>query len=50
MSIDTLTEFGVVVNEFDSTDTYEVSPSQLQRAETLRRGTKRVDRGPTRRR
>ena len=36
-SIGTLTEFGVVVDEFDSTDTIEVSPSQLQRAETLTR-------------
>ena len=34
-SIDTLTEFGVVVDKIDSTDTVEVSPSQLQRAETL---------------
>ena len=34
-SIDTLTEFGVVVEKFDSTDTIEVSPSQLQRAEAL---------------
>ena len=36
-SIGTLTEFGVVVDEFDSTDTIEVSPFQLQRAETLTR-------------
>jgi hypothetical protein len=36
-SIGTLTEFGVVVDEFDSTDTIEVSPSQLLRAETLTR-------------
>lgn len=36
-SIDTLTEFGVVVEKFDSTDTIEVSPSQLQRAEALER-------------
>jgi hypothetical protein len=36
-SIDTLTEVGVVVEKFDSTDTIEVSPSQLQRAETLAR-------------
>ena len=48
-SIDTLTEFGVVVEKFDSTDIIEVSPSQLQRAEALARRTKRVDRGPTRR-
>jgi hypothetical protein len=36
-SIDTLTEFGVMVEKFDSTDTIEVSPSQLQRAEALAR-------------
>jgi hypothetical protein len=36
-SIGTLTEYGVVVDEIDSTDTVEVSPSLLQRAETLSR-------------
>jgi hypothetical protein len=36
-SIDTLTEYGVVVEKFDSTDTIEVPPSQLQRAEALAR-------------
>jgi hypothetical protein len=36
-SIDTLTEVGVVVEEFDSIDTIELLPSQLQRAEALAR-------------
>jgi hypothetical protein len=50
-SIDTLTEFGVVVEKFDSTDTIEVSPSQLQRAEALARRNEtsrpRPDRRPS---
>ena len=36
-SIDTLTEFGVAVDEIESTDTIKVLPSQLKRAETLTR-------------
>jgi hypothetical protein len=36
-SIGALTDYGVVVDEIDSTDTVEVSPSLLQRAETLSR-------------
>ena len=48
-SIDTLTEYGVVVEKFDSTDTIEVPPSQLQRAEALarRNETSRPPPGPT---
>jgi hypothetical protein len=48
-SIDTLTEYGVVVEKFDSTDTIEVSPSLLQRAQALarRNETNRPRPGPT---
>jgi hypothetical protein len=34
-SIDMLTRFGVTVDEIDSFETIEISPSQLQRADTL---------------
>jgi hypothetical protein len=48
-SIGALTEFGVVVEKFDSTDTIEVSPSLLQRAQALarRNETNRPRPGPT---